>query len=103
MQQCRGHFRLRKWNHQFRGQLLPKPSEAGGQSFANIVHSGAGVLQLVSNPPTVTTSLRELGRNVLSQRSELDHDRATFSNPGTVQFRGTETVTGLTQDVSQGT
>jgi|GEM_PF-1049815 len=77
--------------------------DSGGQSFANLTHSGAGVLQLANNGLTVTASFNNNAGSFDLNGQNWTMTGATFSNPGNVQLEGFETITGLTQDIAQGT
>ena len=78
---------------------------SGGQAFGNIVHSGTGTLQLVSNGLT-------LGGTFANSAGIFDLNGlfwsfsttgANFQNAGTIRLRGSEAITNLTQDTAEGT
>ncbi len=76
---------------------------SGGASYYDIIHSGAGTMALVTNSLTVTHSFTNSAGTFSLAGIDWIMTGATFSNTGTVQLQGNETITGLTQDTTKGT
>ncbi len=76
---------------------------SGGAGFYQMTHSGAGTLQLTGSTLTVTNNLQNNAGVFDLNGQNWTMTGASFANPGTVQLRGSETITGLTQDATQGT
>ncbi|MFA6600746.1 MAG: filamentous hemagglutinin N-terminal domain-containing protein, partial [Candidatus Omnitrophota bacterium] len=79
--------------------------DSGGDSFYAIVHSGTGTLQLDTHALTITNSFSNDGGTFDLNGRGWVMTGATFSNAGTVQLTGTgtETLTGVSQDIDSGT
>ncbi len=73
------------------------------QTFSSIVHSGSGTLQLSGNSLTVSTDFTNSAGTFDLNDQDWTMTGAAFSNDGIVRLRGSQTITGLTQDIDSGT
>ncbi len=76
---------------------------SGGNVFYNITHSGSGTLELVTGPLTVTHDFNNAAGAFDLNGQDWTMTGAAFTNPATIELSGSETITGLTQDTTEGT
>ncbi|MEI6297714.1 MAG: hypothetical protein WCO84_08845, partial [bacterium] len=76
---------------------------AGSAAFYNITHSGSGTLRLTGSALTVTHNFTNSNGLFDLNGQNWTMTGVTFSNSGTLQAQGGETVTGLVMDATHGT